>query len=357
MPTYQQIGFVAPAILVLVRLIQGFGVGGEQGGAVLLTSEAAPPTRRGFFASFVQLGSPVAYLVPTSLFAVLSNSLSEEAFLSWGWRVPFWISLLVIVVGLYIRVKVPESETFRKAKASHSLAKHPFRTLFANNRRELIGGFFAKWVEAAAFPFYTAFLLFYGQHIGVDKQLVLDAIIIAIVAEIIMLTIWGFVTDKVGRRPVFLGCAILNLVLIVPGFLAIQTGNLAVIAALLIAGLALGHAGTYAPQASFFPELFPSKARYSGVSLVWQFGAMVASGPFTVVATALLIAGNGSWVWVAVYTAALMIAAIIALCFLPETTPQRLGNREYADWGDVEAAEQPDDSADMADQTNPALAG
>ncbi|MBA4863020.1 MHS family MFS transporter [Streptomyces sp. PSKA54] len=335
LPTYDQIGIWAAVILVLVRLIQGFGVGGEQGGAVLLTAEAAPPARRGFYASFVQLGSPAAYLIPTGLFALLTTQLSDEAFLAWGWRIPFLLSALVVVIGLFIRLRINESETFKAAKDTQAAQTAPVKLLLRDNRREVFGGLFTKFVEAAVFPFYTVFLVAYAKDQGVDSGMVLNAVLIAIGAELVMIPLLGRLTDRVGRRPVYLAAAVLNLLLVVPAFKAIQTGDMAVIVLLLIAGLAFGHAGTYAPQASYFPELFPSVARYSGISIVWQFGSMLASGPFTVVATALLLAGDGSFTWVAVYVAALIAVSILALCFMPETAPGRRGGKEYAHWPQV----------------------
>ena len=333
MPTYEQIGMWAAVILVLVRLIQGFGVGGEQGGAVLLTAEAAPPGRRGFYASFVQLGSPVAYLIPTVLFATLQGWMPEEAFVSWGWRIPFLLSIFVVAVGLYIRSQVDESETFKAARERREHSHAPLKQLFATRRREVIGGMATKFVEAAMFPFYTIFLVAYARTTGHNPTLILEAVIIAIICEIVMIPTFGRLTDKIGRRPVYIAAAVLNLVLIVPAFYAVQSENLVVIVALLVAGLAFGHAGTYAPQASFFPELFDSSARYSGVSVVWQFGAMIASGPFTVVATALLVASHGAWTWVAIYTGVLVLCSLVALIFfLPETAPRPRGGTEYADW-------------------------
>ncbi|GAA1488811.1 MFS transporter [Brachybacterium sacelli] len=349
MPTYDQIGIWAAVILVIVRLIQGFGVGGEQGGAVLLTAEAAPPHRRGFWSSFVQLGSPVAYLIPTALFAVLMSSLDHEAFISWGWRIPFLLSIVVVAIGLYIRTRVPESTSFRAVKEEATEHKAPLAQLVTRNRREVLGGMFTKFVEAAVFPFYTVFLVAYADTNGYESQLILDAVIIAIVCEIITIPLLGRLTDRVGRKPVYLVAAVLNLLLVVPAFYAVQSENLLVITVLLICGLALGHAGTYAPQASFFPELFPAHARYSGVSIVWQFGAMIASGPFTVVATALLIAGGGGFHWSALYVAALILISIIALRFLPETAPAARGGTEYAHWGGGSPLE---DAASL-DRTDP----
>jgi MHS family shikimate/dehydroshikimate transporter-like MFS transporter len=332
MPTYDQIGVWAPILLVLVRLIQGFGVGGEQGGAVLLTAEAAPPRRRGFYASFVQLGSPAAYLVPTALFAVLQARLSEEDFLSWGWRIPFLMSALVVIVGLWIRSKIDESETFKAAREKKAVAQAPLKQLLRTRKREVYGGLVTKFVEAAVFPFYTIFLVAYANATGLDSTVVLEAVIIGILAELVMIPLWGRLTDRLGRKPVYIATAALNLILIVPAFYAVQTENVVIISLLLVAGLAFGHAGTYAPQASYFPELFDSSVRYTGISVVWQFGAMIASGPFTVVATALLVAGDGSFVGVAIYVAALVSASIVALLVLPETAPGRRGGKEYAEW-------------------------
>lgn len=360
LPTYDQIGIWAAVVLVLVRLIQGFGVGGEQGGAVLLTAEAAPPPRRGFYASLVQLGSPAAYLIPTGLFAVLTGTLSEEAFLSWGWRVPFLLSALVVVVGLFIRLRVEESAEFlaeKERSPAKTKAANPVRTLMRDNRREVLGGLLVKFVEAAVFPFYTVFLVAYAEDQGVDSAMVLDAVIIAIVAELAMIPLLGRLTDRVGRRPVYLAAAVLNLLLVVPAFEAVQTGNMAVIIVLLVAGLALGHAGTYAPQASFFPELFPAATRYSGVSVVWQFGSMIASGPFTVAATALLIAGDGSYAWVGLYVGALIAVSIVALFFVPETAPGRRGGREYAAWPHMsgkDASEWPPSQGQTSSSPRPA---
>jgi MFS transporter, MHS family, shikimate and dehydroshikimate transport protein len=348
LPTYDQIGMWAAVILVVVRLIQGFGVGGEQGGAVLLTAEASPPRRRGFLASFVQLGSPGAYLIPTGLFALLTSQLSEDAFLSWGWRVPFLLSAVVVVVGLFVRLKVHESEAFKSARENQATEAAPLKVLARDHKRELFGGLFSKFVEAAVFPFYTVFLVTYGTEHGVDDGLILNSVMIAIGCEIVAIPLIGRLTDRLGRRPVYLAAAVLNLVLVIPAFKAIETGEMPVIVALLIAGLALGPPGTYAPQASWFPELFPARARYSGVSVVWQFGSMIASGPFTVVAAALLIAGNGSFTWVAVYVSALILVSIVALFFVPETAPGRLGGTEYADWGGRQA------SADSAAEATPA---
>jgi len=325
-------GALSPILLVIIRLVQGFGVGGEQGGAVLLTAEASPQAHRGFFASFVQLGSPGAYLIPTALFALLDGNLSSAQFLSWGWRVPFLASVIIIIVGLYLRLGIAESATFRAVQAEGAANRAPLRSLVANHPREVIAGTLAKFVEAGVFPFYTVFLATYAVRQHVSSTMVLDAVIVGIIAELLLLPVLGWLTDRVGRKPVFWSAAVLNLVLIVPSFLAVRTGDTWLVTILLIVGLGLGHGGVYAPQASYFPELFDASVRYSGVSVVWQFGSMIASGPFTVVAAALLLAGHGSFTWDALYVAVLALISVVALRWLPETAPRRLGGREYAKW-------------------------
>jgi len=331
-PGYDVIGIWATVILVVVRLIQGFGVGGEQGGAVLLTAEAAPPRRRGFYASFVQLGSPVAYLIPTVLFATLQAGMSEEAFLSWGWRIPFLLSIVVVLIGLYVRSRIQESDTFKAARERAVHSRAPLPVLLRTRRREVVGGMLAKFVEAAVFPFYTVFLLAYAKNNDYESAHVLTSVTIAIVVEVVLIPVWGALTDRLGRKPIYLALTVVNLVLIVPAFLAVQSENFVLVTVLMVAGLALGHAGTYAPQASYFPELFDSNVRYSGVSVVWQFGAMIASGPFTVVATALLVAAGGGYTYAALYVAVLVVLALVGVLMLPETAPGRRGGQEYASW-------------------------
>lgn len=284
------------------------------------------------------MGSPAAYLIPSGLFAFLITHLSEEQFLSWGWRIPFLLSAVVVAVGLYIRLHLDESETFKAAKAEQALQKAPVKVVLKDHRRVTLLGMGSKFVEAAVFPFYTVFLVAYAKYLHVDTAIILKGLMIAITVELVMIPLWGRLTDLVGRKPVFLGAAILNLVLIWPAFWAVQNGQVLPIVAILIAGLALGHAGTYAPQASFYPELFPVQGRYTGVSLVWQCGAMLASGPFTVVAAALLVAGGGSVTGVAIYVSALILISIVCLILLPETAPTVRGGTEYADWPTARAA-------------------
>jgi MHS family shikimate/dehydroshikimate transporter-like MFS transporter len=257
--------------------------------------------------------------------------MAERDFVAWGWRVPFLLSALVVLFGLYVRLRVRESETFRAVRESGQSHRAPLKILVRDNRREVVAGTLTKFVEAAVFPFYTVFLVSYAKAQDVDSGIVLDAVIIAIIAELVLLPVWGALTDRVGRKPVYLAATALNLVLVVPAFLAIGTGNGAVITLVLIAGLAVGHGATYAPQASWFPELFPSRARYSGVSIVWQFGSMIASGPFTVVAAALLAASGGGFGLSAVYVGVLILISLVALRWMPETAPRRRGG-EYADW-------------------------
>src|SRR5699024_783266 len=184
-------------------------------------------------------------LIPTVLFAWLMGSMDHEAFIAWGWRIPFLLSIVVVAIGLYVRTHVPESKTFQKVKEDQTQKKAPLAQLMTGSRREVFGGLFTKFVEAAVFPFYTVFLVTYADNAGYDSQIVLDAVIVAIICEIITIPLLGRLTDKVGRKPVYLAAAVLNLALIWPAFLAVESESFAVITALLIAGLAFGHSGSY----------------------------------------------------------------------------------------------------------------
>ena len=317
MPTYETIGIWAPILLVTIRLVQGFGVGGEQGGAVLLTCETAPAERRGFYGSLVQLGAPAGFLLPAGLFALLTSTMSEATFIAWGWRIPFLLSAVVIGVGLWVRLKVSESPAFEEARHRQGEQSRPMRDLLTSQRRRTLLGVGAKFIESSLFPLATTFVVAYAASQDVEESVVLNAVLVAVAVELLAIPLWGRLTDRVGRRPVFLFGAAVHLVMIVPLFLAVRSGSGLWIQLALLVALPIAHAATYAPQASFFPELFPTRVRYSGMSVVWQFGALVASGPFTVVAAALLAAMGGAFWGVALYVAVLALVSVACLLALP----------------------------------------
>ncbi|WP_347558403.1 MFS transporter [Robbsia sp. KACC 23696] len=337
LPTYAQIGPWAPAVLILVRVLQGFGVGGEQAGAVLMTAEYAPPQRRGLMTSLVQLGAPAGFLIPSALFAVLTGTLSSEQFLSWGWRIPFLASALLVVIGLYIRLRIHESPAFTQIREAKTMASAPLRDVLRDFPSVTARGLLAKLVETVSFTFYSMVVLAYGKVHGIPSNVILRTIIIAVIIELFTIPLAGWLTDRIGRRPVFIAGATVQLLLIWPFFHALETGGLALQLAMIVA-LPIGHALCFAPQASLFPELFPTRVRCSGIALIWQTGSLVGGGVFSVLAIKLVQMADGEPIELILYIAVICVVSIAALLSLPETAPGRRSGataqeRDLHDWG------------------------
>src|SRR5438552_3601014 len=264
MPTYEQIGIWAPIGLVIIRLLQGFGVGGEQGNAILIMCEHAPPERRGFYGSWVQIGAPAGFLLPSGLFAILTATQSEETFLAWGWRVPFLLSIVLVGVGLYIRLKLSESPLFVKMRKQHAEDSRPVVDVVRDHIREILLGAGAKIAESALFTIYAVVVVAYAVNHGIPKSLIADGILIAVAIELFTLPFFGALSDRVGRRAVYLGGALLQLVMAFPFFMLVNTGQKEFIWLAMVVVLSVGHAAMYGPQAAFFSELFPARLRASG---------------------------------------------------------------------------------------------
>ena len=296
LPTYDQIGAWAPALLIVLRLAQGFAVGGEWGGAVLMAVEHSPKGRRGFYGSWPQVGVPVGLLLSNGVFALISK-LPENILFSWGWRVGFLLSVLLVGVGLYIRLAMTEPPAFTEIKQTRSESRMPILDVMRQHPKNVILAMGARLAENGAFYIYTVFILTYAMqpHIGFSRQSILSAIALAAVVEIFAIPTYGWLSDRLGRRPVYLFGAIFTGLFAFPFFWLVETSKVNLMTLAIVAALAGGHAAMYGPQASFFSELFGTRVRYSGASLGYQLASVLAGGLSPLIAAGLLQRAGASW--------------------------------------------------------------
>jgi metabolite-proton symporter len=288
LPTYEQIGPWAAAALVLLRLAQGFGVGGEWGGAILMAVEHAPAGRRGFYGSWPQIGVPAGLLLSTAVFSVFAG-MPEDQFLAWGWRVPFLLSVLLVVVGMLIRVRILETPAFAKVKDTAHAARQPIIEVLRTYPKQVLLAGGARIAENGAFYIYSVFVLVYAtQQVKMDQQVVLNGILLGAACELVAIPFFGALSDRVGRRPVYLFGAVVTALFAFPLFWMLDTGSPPVVFLALVIAFVLSHAAMYAPQAAFLSELFGTRVRYSGASLGAQLASVLAGGLSPFIATALL---------------------------------------------------------------------
>ncbi|WP_308817233.1 MFS transporter [Pseudonocardia alni] len=318
LPTYATAGLLAPTLLVALRLIQGVAVGGEWGGAVLMAVEHSAPERRGFYGSWPQAGAPLGTFLATGAFFLVSL-LPEEQFLAYGWRIPFLASALLIVVGLIVRLRVTESPAFQVLRAQQTESRTPLVEVFRGSPRQvfLVAGAFL--VQSAVVYIFISYLASYGTAVvGVDRPTILAVIMLSAVVSTIAHIAFGALSDRVGRKPVYLAGVIAMGVLIFPAFALFNTGNFAlmVVSHVLIFGLALSLAG--GPTAAMFSEMFATRVRYSGASVGYQLAGVFGAALSPIVATTLLET-TGTWVSIAVYLSAMAVVSLIAVLLMPES--------------------------------------
>ena len=317
LPTYDQIGFWAAVLLVTLRMVQGFGVGGEWGGAVLMAVEHAPPGRRGFYGSWPQIGVPIGLLLSTGVFSIVSR-LPQDQFLSWGWRIPFLLSIVLVAVGLFIRLSLLETPAFAKLKETRSESRMPILEVLRHYPKQVLLAAGARVAENGAFYIYSVFSITYAtQYVGLSRSLVLNAILFAAACDAVAIPLYGELSDRIGRRPVYLFGAVMTALLAFPFFWLIGTGQPRMVFLAMFCVFVLSHAAMYAPQAAFLSELFGTRVRYSGASLGSQLASVVAGGLAPLIATALMAKYGVSAV--ALYVAGMAAVTIVSVVAAVET--------------------------------------
>ncbi|RZS36917.1 metabolite-proton symporter [Herbihabitans rhizosphaerae] len=322
LPTYAQIGVGAPLLLTFLRLVQGFALGGEWGGAVLLVSEHGGARRRGFWASWPQCGAPGGNLLATAVLAILAAVQTDAAFLSWGWRIPFLLSGVLVIIGLWIRLAVSESPVFleaaRKAEERGTQEKAPIVQVFRHSWRQVLIAMGARMAENVSYYVITAFILVYiTEVLKLPKSVGLNAVLIGSAIHFVTIPLWGLLSDVIGRRAVYLfgavGMAGWGFVF----FTMLDTRSFGVMAFAVTVGLVL-HGAMYGPQAAFFSELFGTRVRYSGASVGYQLASIAAGAVAPLIAVALLRAWD-STLPVSLYLAAMCVITVVAIVVAKET--------------------------------------
>ena len=288
LPTYAQIGILAPILLTLLRFVQGLGVGGEWGGAVLLALEYAQTGRRGFYAAWPQAGVPLGLLASTGVMALCKGSFEPDDFLAWGWRIPFFLSGLLIVVGLLIRMRILETPLFAALKEKDAISEAPVRETLTNHWREvlLIAG--TRITENASFYIFTVFTIWYGQEIlRIDPGAAMLGVNIGAGVSFFTIPLFGILSDRWTRRATYVAGCVFLLLFAFPFFWALETKTTGWIVAAIVFGMGGGHALLYSVQASLIPELFGTRIRCTGASIGYQLGAPFAGGIVMLVGTFL----------------------------------------------------------------------
>ncbi len=326
-PTYQSIGIWGAVILTVLRFIQGIGVGGEWGGSVLLAMEwARTNSHRGFIASWPQFGVPAGLFLANA--AVLGfSAMSGDAFLEWGWRIPFLLSIFLVAVGLYIRLGILETPTFRNLVATERVARQPVLEAIRKHPKEILLSALLRMGEQAPFYIFTAFVFSYGTTVlGVSRDFLLTAVLCAALLSFITIPLSGYWSDRIGRKKMYMMGAALMLVFAFVYFGMLDTKNPTWIFVAIVLSL-IPHDMMYGPQAALIAEAFTGRVRYSGSSLGYQLASLIAGGPAPLIATALL-AGFGSGTAIAFYIAACALCSLVATAMIKDYTGKDI-HHEY----------------------------
>lgn len=324
LPTYQAVGIWAPILLITLRLVQGLGIGGEWGGALLLAVEYAPAEKRGLFGAIPQMGVTIGMLLGTVALSIMTL-LPENAFMTWGWRIPFIFSALLVFFGLWIRKGIDETPSFKKVKESGEVPKLPIVETLKNYWREVLIAVGAKVVETAPFYIFSTFVVSYATaNLGFSRTATLTAVMIATIITTILIPIMGNLSDKIGRKKLFIGGTIGMALFAFPYFWLLQQKSVLLLIVATVIGLGVIWAPITAVLGTMFSEIFDAKIRYTGITLGYQIGAALAGGTAPLVATALLNRFNNSYVPVALYIIFASVLSLAAIWAVKDRSNQKL---------------------------------
>ena len=314
-PTYAQIGIGAPLLLLLLRVLQGIGLGGEWGGAVLMAYEYAPKGQRGFYASLPQIGLAIGLCMASGVVALLSSLLTDAEFLAWGWRIAFLLSGVMVMVGMYIRLAVQETPEFEAVKARNEAVRIPFVDMIRRYPGNVLKGMGARYIDGVFFNIFGVFSINYLTNtIKISRTDALLGVMASAVVMCFTIPFFGHLSDRIGRTKVFMWGAIITALTAFPGFwlMTHSEGNVTLIWLSIIVPLGIVYAAIYGPEAALFCDLFDAKVRYTGISFVYKFSGIFASGITPIIATALLKTGDGQPWLICLYV--LFAGLVSAVC-------------------------------------------
>ncbi|MET7519629.1 MFS transporter [Streptomyces sp. NPDC005480] len=315
LPTYGSIGLAAPILLVVLRVVQGIGVGGEWGGSVLLAMEWGPRKRRGLMASWPQMGVPLGLLASTGMVRWMTSATGGD-FESWGWRIPFLASAVLIAIGLYVRLRVVESPDFSAVKNARAVVRMPGWEVLRHQWREVLTAAFVRLSEQAPFYLFITFVLAYGtEHLGLARSDLLDDTLVAAAVGLVSIPLFGHLSDRIGRRLVYgIGIACVA-AFAFPYFALLNTGSSGLVLLAIVLSLVF-HDVQYGPQAALIAEGFGTQVRYSGAGLGYQLASVIAGGPAPLIAAAIL-EDTGSSIGISIYMVGCCVLSFVALLLIP----------------------------------------